>query len=378
MTNVAITSRRYRSALRAHLAAGPQASLAAARGLGIRALAAGTPILALASQHEQILVADVLPGAAAARRPALIRQAAVFFAAAITPVRQGLHAASERTVRIGAMIEALSQRTVELAASNVELSQEVAQRKTAEAALRAGELRYHRLLELSDRQQVQARRLARELLSAQEDERKKISRDLHDVIAQTLTGINIRLTTLKRDAEIDTKDLERNIGRTQKLVERAVNIVHRFARELRPALLDDLGLIPALQALLKGLGARAGLRTALEADPRVERLDMAKRTVLFRVAQEAMTNVARHARASQASIRISRRRNSYRMLVSDDGRAFDVARALQARGGRRLGLLGMRERLAMVGGTFAIVSAAGQGTTITAEVPSTGSGRSAP
>ena len=375
MTTVSITSKRYRSALRAHLKAGPQASLAAVRGLGIRSLAAGMPILGLARLHEQILVADMLPGIPAARRAALIRQAAIFFSTAITPVRKGRHAASTQTVRIGTVIETLSQRTVELAASNLELSQEVAQRKTAEAALRVGELRYHQLLELSDRQQVQARRLARELLSAQEDERKKISRDLHDVIAQTLTGINIRLTTLKRDAEVDTKDLERNIGRTQKLVERAVNIVHRFARELRPALLDDLGLIPALQALLKGLAARTGLRTALEADPGVERLDMAKRTVLFRVAQEAMTNVVRHAKAGHAGIRISKQRGGYRMTIRDDGRAFEVERVLHARGGRRLGLLGMRERLAMVGGTFDISSVAGQGTTVIATVPTTGPGR---
>jgi signal transduction histidine kinase len=375
MTTVPKTSRRYRSALLAHLEAGPQASLTAVRGLGIRSLAAGMPILGLARLHEQTLLADVLPGIPDGRRPALIRQAAVFFATAITPVRQTRRAASGRTARIGAVIETLSQRTVELAASNLELSREVAQRKTAEAALRTGELRYRQLLEQSDNQQAQARRLARELLSAQEDERKKISRDLHDVIAQTLTGINLRLTTLKHDAEIDTKRLERNIVLTQKLVERAVNIVHRFARELRPALLDDLGLIPALQALLKDLGAHAGLRTGLEADPGVERLDMAKRTVLFRVAQEAMTNVVRHAKAGQASIRISKQRGGYRMAISDDGCSFTVERALLARGGRRLGLLGMRERLAMVGGTFDVVSLAGQGTTVTAVVPSAGPGR---
>ena len=375
MTTVSMASRRYRSALRAHLLAGPLASLATVRGLGIRSLAAGLPTLGLARLHEQILVSDVLPTIPAAKRPAVIRQAATFFSTAITPIRKARQPLGERTGRLGAVVKTLSQRTVELAASNLELSQEVAQRTTAEAALRSSEHHCRELLEQSDRQQVQARRLARELLSAQEDERKKISRDLHDVIAQTLTGINIRLTTLKRDAEVDTKDLERNIGRTQKLVERAVNIVHRFARELRPALLDDLGLIPALQALLKEVGSRAGLRTGLDAVPAVERLDMAKRTVLFRVAQEAMTNVARHAKASRADIRISRGRGGFRMTISDDGCAFAVERVLHARGGRRLGLLGMRERLAMVGGTFDVTSVAGTGTTVIAEVPSTGPAR---
>jgi signal transduction histidine kinase len=94
----------------------------------------------------------------------------------------------------------------------------------------------------SERLQEQLRRLSRQILSAQEEERKKISRELHDVIAQTLTGINIRLAALKKEAAVNTKGLDRNIARTQRLVEKSVNIVHQFARELRPAVLDDLGL----------------------------------------------------------------------------------------------------------------------------------------
>lgn len=372
MTAMPATSRRYRSALRAHLKAGPKASVTAVRGLGIRLLAAGMRILDLARLHEEILLVEILPGTVADRRAALIRQASVFFTTAITPVRPVQPTASGRTARIGAVIEALSQRTVELAAANLELKQEVVQRQAAEAALRAEQLRCRQLLALSDRQQVQARRLARDLLSDQEDERKMISRDLHDVVAQTLTSINIRLTMLKRDAEIDPKHLERNIRRTQQEVARTVEIVHCFARELRPAVLDDLGLIPALQDLLKDFGVRAGLRIELKADPRVELLNMAKRTVLFRVAQEAMTNIARHANAVQVSIRITRQRGGYCMAISDDGRAFEVQRVLDARGSRRLGLLGMRERLAIVGGTFDIVSIPGQGTTVTAEIPATG------
>jgi signal transduction histidine kinase len=369
MATVSITSMHYRSALRAHLKAGPQASLSAVREIGIRSLAAGLPTLELAKLHEQILVADVLPGVPGNRQEALIRQAAVFFTTAITPVQPAQQTVSERRRRIGAVIETLSQRTVELAAVNQELSTEIAQRQTAEAALHAEEQRYRQLLDQSDRQQIQTRRLARDLLSAQEDERKRISRDLHDIIAQTLTGINFRLAALKREVDCDSKNIERHIERTQRVVERAVDTVHSFARKLRPALLDDLGLIPALQALLKGLAADAGLHTVLDADPRIEKLDMAKRTVLFRVAQEATINITRHAKARQAAIRIVRRREGYRMTICDDGRAFEVNRALDARDSRRLGVIGMRERLAMIGGTFAIVSAPGQGTTVTAEVP---------
>src|SRR5204862_2793637 len=138
------------------------------------------------------------------------------------------------------------------------------------------------------------------ILSAQEDERKKISRELHDVIAQTLTSINVRLSTLKRAAATDTKDLERNIVRTQRLVEHSVNIVHQFARELRPSVLDDLGLIPALHTFMKSFRQQTGIRVTLSSFAAVEETNGDKRIVLYRVAQEALNNVARHSEATRA------------------------------------------------------------------------------
>ena len=210
--------------------------------------------------------------------------------------------------------------------------------------------------------------MSRQILSAQEDERKRISRELHDVIAQTLTGINIRLAALKKEASTNTKGLDRNIARTQRLVEKSVDIVHQFARELRPAVLDDLGLIPALHSFMKSFTARTGIHAHLTAFAGVEQLDTARRTVLFRVAQEALTNVARHARASRAEVTIEKRPDGICMTIKDNGKSFQVERVLQQRGGKRLGLLGMRERLEMVGGQFDIASAPGQGTTITAQI----------
>jgi signal transduction histidine kinase len=184
---------------------------------------------------------------------------------------------------------------VELAASNRELSLEITQRKGVEEALKKSERHYSHLLEQSNRLHGQLRRLSRQILSAQEDERKRISRELHDVIAQTLTGVNLRLATLKKEAALNTKGLDRNIARTQLLVEKSVNIVHQFARELRPAVLDDLGLIPALHSFMKNFTERTGVRTGLTAFAAVEQLDTARRTVLFRVAQEALTNVLKPA-----------------------------------------------------------------------------------
>ena len=127
-----------------------------------------------------------------------------------------------------------------------------------EESLRKSEQHYGQLLEQSRQMQEQLRLLSRQVLSTQEEERKKISRELHDVIAQTLTGINVRLAALKKQAAINTKGLERSIARTQQLVEQSVDIVHRFARELRPTVLDDLGLIPALHTFMKHFRARDG------------------------------------------------------------------------------------------------------------------------
>jgi signal transduction histidine kinase len=362
-------SRRYQAALRKHLKEGHHANLESARGLGSRALAAGLQTLDLAKLHEQTLVTELLPACPAGKRAALIKQAGIFFAAAITPIEETHRSARKDNFLLKKFVETLSRRTVELAASNRELNIEIAQRKTAEEALKKSERHYSKLLEQSDRLQEQLRRLSRQILSAQEDERKKISRELHDVIAQTLTGINIRLASLKKEATFNTKDLDRNIARTQRLVEKSVNIVHRFARELRPAVLDDLGLIPALHSFMKLFTTRTGVRTHLTAFAGIEQLDTARRTVLYRVAQEALTNVGRHAKATRAEVNIKKLPDSICMKINDDGKSFQVDRVLHGRGSKRLGLLGMRERLEMIGGQFDIESAPGKGTIITAQIP---------
>src|SRR6185436_9887226 len=151
---------------------------------------------------------------------------------------------------------------------------------------------------------------------------------------QTLTGINVRLAALKTEATLNTKDLQKKISSTQRLVERSVDIVHRFARDLRPAVLDDLGLIPALHSFLKSFTTRTGVLAHLTAFAAVEQLDTARRTVLFRVAQEALTNVSRHAQASRVDVSIQKSGHAVCMQIKDDGKSFDVERVLQANGGK--------------------------------------------
>jgi PAS domain S-box-containing protein len=265
--------------------------------------------------------------------------------------------------------EEAQRRMKALALSNRNMSREIARRQAVEEALRTSEQHSRELLEQSRQMQEQLQLLSRQVLSAQEEERKKISRELHDVVAQTLTSINVQLANLKRQAMKNTKGLDRDIARTQRLVEQSVDIVHRFARDLRPTVLDDLGLIPALRTFMKGFTQETGIRVHLSAFAGVEEVNGDKRTVLYRVAQEALTNVARHARASTAEVKIQKVDGCICMKIKDDGKGFEKERVLSARRGQRLGLLGMRERLDMVGGKFTVTSRPSKGTTVLAQVP---------
>ena len=364
-------SRQYQAALGKYLKQGPRASLQPAKGLGRQAMALSLETLDLARFHEQALITLVLPTHSPSTRDGMVRRAGTFFAEAITPLEETHRTAHETNVHLRQMKDALRQRTADLAASNRQLKQEVAQRKLAEKALKKSERHYGVLLEQSRQMQEQLRLLSRQLLSAQEEERKKISRELHDVIAQTLTSINVRLAALKKEAADNTKGLERSIARTQQLVQHSVNIVHRFARELRPTVLDDVGLIPALHSFMKDFTKRTGIRMHFKTFTfaRIEQLDGDKRTALYRVAQEALTNVARHAQASRAEVRIQKLDGNICMKIKDNGKGFPAERVLHAKKKKRLGLLGMRERLEMVNGNFTVESAPGKGTTIRAQIP---------
>ncbi|MDP1579118.1 MAG: sensor histidine kinase [Candidatus Didemnitutus sp.] len=212
------------------------------------------------------------------------------------------------------------------------------------------------------------RHLTHQILTTQEEERKKISRELHDEVVQTLVGINVELSSLMHGNTSEVEHLKEKIARTQRLVEDSVDSVHRFARDLRPAVLDDLGLIPALHAFCKSLPARKNLKIHLTAFSGVEKLESDRRIVLYRVAQEALTNVARHARATTVKISILKIGDKLRMEIRDNGKAFSVRKILHAKS-KRLGLVGMKERVEMVDGSFTIESTPGKGTVVRAEIP---------
>lgn len=359
-------ARLYRSELRAHLTGKFRTKAEVISRISSKVQSSALPMLEFAKFHESFLVMDLLPRCPVAKQAALIRKAGSFFAAVAATNLDVRDAA-----RLGEAIESLSVRTVELAAANLQLSLEIIKRRDTEAALRKSENSCRKALENSETLREKLRGLSRQMLSAQEDERKKISRDLHDVIAQTLVGIHVRLATLKTEAGNNTKRLVRNISLTQELVTKSAEIVTRFARELRPAALDNLGLIPSLHSFMRAFTKSTGVHTHLTFFEGVEELNIAKRTVLYRVAQEALTNVGRHARANNVKVTISRQGKIVRMEVADDGRSFNAGKLLTTRGVKHLGLLCMRERVEMTGGAFEIEASPGHGTKIIACIPVT-------
>lgn len=361
--------RPYRAALRRYLKPGASTSLRPAMKLGRQAVALGLETLDLALIHEQCVIGMMKSGNAPAVRSRMVLRARKFFAEAIVAMEETHRSALEANAHLSRLNRGLSRRTLDLATSNRQLKREIARRQTVEETLRKSELHSRRLLDHSRQLQEQLRHLSRRILLAQEEERKRISRELHDVIAQMLTGINLRLASLKLEATANTKGLGQKISRTQRLVERSVDRVHRFALELRPAVLDDLGLVPALHSYLKIFAKESGIRTSLTAFKGLDQLSGAKRTVLYRVAQEALTNVACHAQASRVGVDIRRKASDVCMQIRDNGKSFDVEKTLRAGKIPHLGLLGMQERVEMVRGKFSITSTPGRGTVVQALIP---------
>jgi PAS domain S-box-containing protein len=257
----------------------------------------------------------------------------------------------------------------EMSSRNVKLKQEIARRQKIEEDLRANRKEQSRLLRQSRLQQKQLRDLSHRILHAQEEERKRISRELHDVIAQTLVSINVHLTMLDQGRAASPDSVRQQISNTRALVDMAVKIVHDFARELRPTMLDDLGLIPSLEVYMKQFMADTGIRVSLKVFAKVKKTAVVARTVLYRIVQEALTNVARHAKATHAEVIIEFLENIIRMEIKDDGKGFEVSGKAGSKKNTRLGLIGMRERVEMIGGTFHMDSAPGGPTTVQVEIP---------
>ncbi len=201
--------------------------------------------------------------------------------------------------------------------------------------------------------------------TALEEEAKRIAHALHDEAGQLLAAVYLAVADVAHELPSPARE---RLGRIWGLLDQVDEQLRRLSHELRPTILDDLGLGPGLEFLAEGTSKRTGLRIAVEGSTG-GRLPPAIETALYRSVQEALNNVTKHAHATRARVELQREPGAIRCVVRDDGVGFDVPDVQARRGDRGLGLLGIRERLHAVGGRLQITSAPGQGTELLMTIP---------
>lgn len=209
--------------------------------------------------------------------------------------------------------------------------------------------------------------LNRRLESAKEDERRFIARELHDELGQTLTALKLRLKLGART--VDPERALREGALTFSMIDGLIDRVRKLSLDLRPVLLDEVGLIPALRAYLDGQAAISEVGMELDASGFLERAAPENEIVCFRIVQEAVTNVLRHAEARRVSVHLEQRTDRLQIVVKDDGRGIAPGKVLDAAARGHMGIVGMRERARALGGDFAIDSHPGGGTAVRVTLP---------
>jgi two-component system sensor histidine kinase UhpB len=223
-----------------------------------------------------------------------------------------------------------------------------------------------------ERDRAELRELASQVIQAQEDERKRIARELHDDTAQVLFAQLLSVSAMKASPSSEVRDTAETL---ENMTVEAIEGVRRLALELRPPALDDLGLREALGDLAQRFSENLSIPVTLDVHGQRDRLPGEVELVLYRVAQEAMTNISKHAKASQAHIVLTRSDDWVNLRVDDDGRGFDpTVPSRRDESGLGLGLFGMEERVALVGGTLSIHQREPSGVRIEATIPLTGRG----
>jgi signal transduction histidine kinase len=255
-------------------------------------------------------------------------------------LRQAHEQLADRAKQLETLVES---RTAKLAKSNERLRREMAEREA----------------------------LRRKLLHAQEEERRRIARELHDQMGQNLTALNVGLKSL-----LDRRSrsgLDSRVQGLQELATQTARDLNRVAVELRPAALDDLGLVKAIRAFTETWSTRYGIDVDFEAGQyQPAGISSEIETILYRIIQEAFNNVAKHSGATRVALVLRHAANHVHAIIEDDGRGFDARMASQSgNGSGRLGLLGIQERLGMVGGNFKVESAPERGATLLVRIPIT-------
>src|SRR5438093_6025292 len=211
--------------------------------------------------------------------------------------------------------------------------------------------------------QYNLRRLSQRLVQAQEFERTALSRELHDEVGQTMTALGIELRNLETLRHCNGDAFEKRMEDAKRLNTDAMRAIRDLAMGLRPSMLDDLGLEAALQWQGREFSRHTGVPATVQVNSALDELPESQRTCIYRVVQEALTNCARHAKARNVLVSVSKERNGIAVLVRDDGIGFSPS----LRGG--LGLLGIQERVQALDGKLHIASAVGKGTTVKVEIP---------
>jgi signal transduction histidine kinase len=190
-------------------------------------------------------------------------------------------------------------------------------------------------------------------------------------MGQALTAVNINLSMLRKQLGTDVSDdIGERLKETDALVDTLLDQTHELSLDLHPSILDDLGLVPTLRWYSERFAHRSGIKVKFETDDIEGRLDSEIETALYRTVQETLTNIAKHAEAQHVTIRLRKRKSSVELTVRDDGKGFDLDKVAHHEAKRhRVGLLGIRERAAAVGGIFRIETNPGRGTKLSIQIP---------
>lgn len=351
----------YRCALREYLGNRGIESLQSAYELGCIAMRVGLGVFDLARLHEEILPKVTAGGGTRGEMVQQARAAETFLLDALSPFEAARRGLPEAYVRLEQLNEILERRNKALAAILV-------RQRLVKEALRASNERYLKLFQQARSMKKDIRQHAARIILAQDQERKRVSRELHDEIGQVFAAMNIGLGMLKKQAGHD-RSFQQQVASTQALLEQSMESVHRFARGLRPEMLDLFGPYEAIRSYVRAFAERTGITSTIHSKVDLAGLDQEQGIVLFRVVQESITNIFKHARATRIDIRFRRLPRGICMEIQDNGRSFLIDGKLGGKRGKRLGLLGMEERVRLVHGDFSIESAAGRGTKVRVQLP---------
>jgi signal transduction histidine kinase len=225
------------------------------------------------------------------------------------------------------------------------------------------ETELQRRFEEGARARAELQELSARLVSAQEEERRNISRELHDEVGQSLSALLMEAGNAAARVPPDSAEVRRHVESIKRLAEASVQVIRNMTLLLRPSMLDDFGLVPALEWQAREISKRTGLRVQVAADENAGELPDEHRTCIYRVVQEALHNCARHSEARHVTVEVRQEPSKILLSVEDDGRGFDARRV------RGLGLVGMEERVHHLGGVFRVNSNPGHGTTVAVELP---------